>query len=160
MKKNKNSFGLGVVLGAGLLVATHASAYSLKLGDWDVQVDGVSSVGLSVRTEDRDAVYLPAGNGGPQDETVGLDAVFLASAASAAAGGPAIPGASSRLCGTLDNPSAFAQSLGSVCMYDTLAGRYLGLAMKAGRPVNQVDEGLDYLTEDYFTPANVRRLGR
>ncbi len=118
MKKNKNSFGLGVVLGAGLLVATHASAYNLKLGDWDVQVDVVSSVGLSVRTEDRDAVYLPAGNGGPQDKTVGLDAVFLASAASAAAGGPAIPGASSRLCGTLDNPSAFAQSLGSVCMYD------------------------------------------
>jgi hypothetical protein len=41
-----------------------------------------------------------------------------------------------------------------------LAGRYLGLAMKADRPINQVDEGLDYLTEDYFTPANVRRLGR
>ena len=51
-------------------------------------------------------------------------------------------------------------TMGGEFIYDTLAGRYLGLAMKAERPINQVDEGLDYLTEDYFTPANVRRLGR
>ena len=51
-------------------------------------------------------------------------------------------------------------TMGGEFIYDTLAGRYLGLAMKADRPINQVDEGLDYLTEDYFTPANVRRLGR
>jgi hypothetical protein len=44
--------------------------------------------------------------------------------------------------------------------YDTLAGRYLGLAMKSERPANIVDEGLDYLTPEYYTPANVRRLGR
>jgi len=94
------------------------------LGDWDVQIDVVSSLGLSALTEDRDRTYLPAGNGGPQDVTVGLDAIFLTSAGSVAAGGPAIPGASSRLCGTADNPSAFAQSSGSVCMYDNtfLAG--------------------------------------
>ncbi len=51
-------------------------------------------------------------------------------------------------------------TMGGEFIYDTLAGRYMGLAMKSGRPINQVDEGLDYLTEDYFTPANVRRLGR
>ena len=42
---------------------------------------------------------------------------------------------------------------------DLLAGRYLGLAMKTGRPSNVV-EGLDRLTPKYYTPANVRRLGR
>lgn len=49
---------------------------------------------------------------------------------------------------------------GGEFIYDTLAGRYLGLAMKSERPANIVDEGLDYLTPDYYTPANVRRLGR
>ncbi len=44
--------------------------------------------------------------------------------------------------------------------HDLLAGRYLGLAMKSELPANIVDEGLDYLTPDYYTPANVRRLGR
>jgi hypothetical protein len=43
--------------------------------------------------------------------------------------------------------------------YDLLAGRYLGLAMKSGRPANFVT-GLERLTPDYYTPANVRRLGR
>ena len=43
--------------------------------------------------------------------------------------------------------------------YDLLAGRYLGLAMKSGRPANFVT-GLERLTKDYYTPANVRRLGR
>ena len=43
--------------------------------------------------------------------------------------------------------------------YDLLAGRYLGLAMKSGRPANFVT-GLERLTKDYYTPANVRRVGR
>lgn len=51
-------------------------------------------------------------------------------------------------------------TMGGEFIYDTLAGRYIGVAMKSGRPANQVDENLEYLTEDYFTPANVRRLGR
>ena len=42
---------------------------------------------------------------------------------------------------------------------DLLAGRYLGLAMKSERPANFVT-GLERLTPDYYTPANVRRLGR
>jgi hypothetical protein len=44
---------------------------------------------------------------------------------------------------------------GGEFIYDTLAGRYLGLAMKSERPANTVDEGLDYLTPEYYTPANV-----
>ena len=35
----------------------------------------------------------------------------------------------------------------------------LGLAMKSERPANVVT-GLERLTQDYYTPANVRRLGR
>ena len=49
---------------------------------------------------------------------------------------------------------------GGEFIYDTLAGRYMGLAMKSGRPANEVNVGLERLTPDYFTPANVRRLGR
>jgi len=33
------------------------------------------------------------------------------------------------------------------------------MAMKSGRPANFVT-GLERLTPDYYTPANVRRLGR
>lgn len=49
---------------------------------------------------------------------------------------------------------------GGEFVYDTLAGRYIGLAMKAERPANIVGEGLDYLTPEYYTPANVKKLGR
>lgn len=55
--------------------------------------------------------------------------------------------------------SGLCFTTGGAFIYDTLAGRYLGLAMKSDRPANIVDEGLDYLTPDYYTPANVRRLG-
>ncbi len=44
--------------------------------------------------------------------------------------------------------------------YDITSGRYMGLAMKSDRPTNIVEEGLDYLQPNYYTPANVRRLGR
>ncbi|MBE8191311.1 MAG: DUF1329 domain-containing protein, partial [Alphaproteobacteria bacterium] len=44
--------------------------------------------------------------------------------------------------------------------YDTLAGRYLGLAMKSNRPANIVDEGLEYLTPEYYTPSSIKKLGR
>jgi hypothetical protein len=48
---------------------------------------------------------------------------------------------------------------GGEFIYDLLAGRYMGLAMKSGRPANVVT-GLERLEPDYYTPANVRRLGR
>ena len=48
---------------------------------------------------------------------------------------------------------------GGEFVMDLLAGRYLGLAMKSERPANFVT-GLERLTPDYYTPANVRRLGR
>ena len=48
---------------------------------------------------------------------------------------------------------------GGEFIYDLLAGRYMGVGMKSGRPANYVT-GLERLTPDYYTPANVRRLGR
>ena len=48
---------------------------------------------------------------------------------------------------------------GGEFIYDLLAGRYMGLGMKSGRPANAVT-GLERLSPDYYTPANVRRLGR
>tara|TARA_B110000971_G_scaffold124791_1_gene127747 strand:+ start:9876 stop:11243 length:1368 start_codon:yes stop_codon:yes gene_type:complete len=48
---------------------------------------------------------------------------------------------------------------GGEFVYDLLAGRYMGLAMKAGRPANVVT-GLERLEPNYYSPANVRRLGR
>ncbi len=115
MKKNRHVFGLGALFGLGLLATTNASAYNLELGDWDVQVDVVSSVGLSVRTEDRDTNYLPAWNGGKLDMTPGIDPVGAALGLG---------------CGTYDAPSAWAQTAGSLCMYDNtflsaLGGREL-----------------------------------
>ena len=48
---------------------------------------------------------------------------------------------------------------GGEWVYDLLAGRYIALQLKSGRPANAVT-GLERLTPDYYTPANVRRLGR
>lgn len=48
---------------------------------------------------------------------------------------------------------------GGEFIYDLLAGRYMGLAMKSGRPANVVS-GLERLEPAYYSPANVRRLGR
>ena len=49
---------------------------------------------------------------------------------------------------------------GGEFVYDVLAGRYIGLAMKSNRPLNIVDRELDYLQPSYYTPASIRRLGR
>ncbi len=56
--------------------------------------------------------------------------------------------------------SGLCFTTGGEFIYDVSSGRYIGLAMKSERPANQVEEGLEYLTPEYFTPSNVRRLGR
>ncbi len=43
--------------------------------------------------------------------------------------------------------------------YDLLSGRYLALALKSQRPTTKV-KGLDHLNETYYTPSNIRKLGR
>ena len=97
------------MLGVGLmsLVALPASAYTMRLGEVDVQIDTVGSVGVSVRTESRDEGFLPARNGGPSDNTLGLDGVLAAAQIA-------------HDCGTASNPSAYAQSPDSYCMYNQM----------------------------------------
>jgi|SaaInl5LU_22_DNA_1037371.scaffolds.fasta_scaffold06527_3 hypothetical protein len=57
--------------------------------------------------------------------------------------------------------AGYCWTSGGEFTYDTLAGRYLGIAMKSERPANVVDKAsLEYLSNDYFTPSNVRNLGR
>lgn len=48
---------------------------------------------------------------------------------------------------------------GGEFIYDLLAGRYMGVGMKSQRPAKFLT-GLERLTPDYCTPANVRRLNR
>ena len=57
--------GMSALVGAGLIASGPASAYNMRLGDVDVQIDTTLSAGLSLRTTGRDASLLPLVNGGP-----------------------------------------------------------------------------------------------
>ena len=71
MFKNKlRLLGMSTLVGAGLLASGPASAYEMRLGDVDIEVSTIGSVGLSVRTANRNKRFLPAGNGGYLDERV------------------------------------------------------------------------------------------
>lgn len=118
-------FARAHILPAGLVgvaifgLGAPVHAYMMQVGDFSVQIDNTTSVGLSVRTENREDALLPAGNGGPADMTVGLDGIILG----AVAAGGSIPGFVDGVtgpygCGTASNPSSYAMSAGSHCMYD------------------------------------------
>lgn len=66
-KSKLRSLGTSVFLGAGLMAAGPATAYNLKLGNMDIQVDTTISSGVQIRVEDRDTKFLPSVNGGPSD---------------------------------------------------------------------------------------------
>lgn len=120
---------VGLAGAAIFALGTPAHAYTMQLGDFSIQIDNIASVGVSVRTESRENALLPAGNGGPADMTVGLDAIILG----AAAGGAPPPGFVDGVtgpygCGTASNPSAYAMSAGAHCMYDQTILSSLGSA--------------------------------
>ncbi|MDC0148451.1 DUF1302 domain-containing protein [Alphaproteobacteria bacterium] len=71
MLKNKlRLLGMSALVGAGLLASGPASAYNMKLGSVDVQVDTTLSAGMSIRTANRDATLLPTVSGGPNGTMV------------------------------------------------------------------------------------------
>ena len=71
MFKNKlRLLGMSTLVGAGLLASGPASAYNLRLGDFDVQVDTTLSAGISWLMKDVNKQYLPISNGGPADGSV------------------------------------------------------------------------------------------
>ena len=71
MFKNKlRLLGMSALVGAGLIASGPASAYNMKLGEVDIQVDTTVSAGVSVRVASRDRSLLPTVNGGPNGTMV------------------------------------------------------------------------------------------
>jgi hypothetical protein len=73
LKSKMRLLGMSALVGAGLVAATSASAYNVRLGEVDIQVDTTVSVGLSMLTADRETQYLPVSNGGPGETAVYID---------------------------------------------------------------------------------------
>ena len=67
LKSKMRLLGMSALVGAGLVAATSASAYNIRLGEVDIQVDTTVSVGLSMLTADRETKFLPVSNGGPAE---------------------------------------------------------------------------------------------
>ena len=99
-KSKLRNIGMSALVGAGLLAGGSAQAANFKLGSVDVQVDTTSSVGVSVRVDDRDTDLLPEVNGGPADNK---RKVFLGTTQ----------------MGTVAELSALCGLNGTVCMAET-----------------------------------------
>ena len=125
MLKNKlRILGMSTLVGAGLLASGPASAYNMRLGGVDIQIDTIASVGLEMRVEDRNKNLLPAVNGGNPDLSPGLDLGMDVGAGSAYEafldGGADFATA---LLGASDTQCATGFTAGS-CQYDTNDGVY------------------------------------
>jgi len=125
MFKNKlRLLGMSTLVGAGLLASGPASAYNMRLGGIDIQIDTIVSVGLEMRVEDRNMNLLPAANGGNPDLSPGFDLAMDVGEGSGYEtlidGGAnfalALLGASATQCAT-------SFTAGS-CQYDTNDGNY------------------------------------
>ncbi len=125
MFKNKlRLLGMSALVGAGLLASGPASAYNMRLGGIDIQIDTIVSVGLEMRVEDRNTNLLPAANGGNPDLSPGLDLAMGVGAGSAYATfvgagvdfATALLGASATQCATIFTAGS--------CHFDTNDGKY------------------------------------
>ena len=65
LKSKMRLLGMSALVSVGLVAATSANAYNVRLGKVDIQVDTTVSAGVSVRVADRDTSLLPVSNGGP-----------------------------------------------------------------------------------------------
>ncbi|MCH1601463.1 MAG: DUF1302 domain-containing protein, partial [Luminiphilus sp.] len=111
------SLGVSALLGAGLLSAGPAGAYSISLGDWDVQIDNTLSVGATWRVEEREDSLLGAANGGNADLSPGLNLAGDVNGLLV----DQLTG-SAAACGT--TALALANIGSASCQYDTLDGVY------------------------------------
>jgi hypothetical protein len=64
LKSKMRLLGMSALVGAGLVAATSASAYNVRLGGVDIVVDTITSAGVTVRTTDIEDFNLSEGNGG------------------------------------------------------------------------------------------------
>ena len=115
LKSKMRLLSASALVGAGLLATAPAEAYNLRLGDVDIQIDTIASVGVSVRTADRETKLLPSGNGGPEDKNpIALEMV--------AATGDAGPISAANLvnAGTMENPGSYCIQNNTRCATDGL----------------------------------------
>ena len=63
-KSKMRNIGISALVGAGLLAGGSAEAYNLRLGSVDIQIDTISSIGMTYRVADRETDLLAEGNGG------------------------------------------------------------------------------------------------
>ena len=142
-KSKMRNIGISALVGAGLLAGGSAEAYNLRLGSVDIQIDTISSIGMTYRVADRETDLLAEGNGGrptmtPLSEAgysfanqdVGVVTALLQgktmaeaiAAANGVAGNDIIALAlrpdTGQDCGTGGNLSAYAKSYGTFCTGD------------------------------------------
>jgi hypothetical protein len=67
LKSKMRLLGMSALVSVGLVAATSANAYNVRLGGVDIQVDTIASAGVSVRVADRETALLPVASGGPKD---------------------------------------------------------------------------------------------
>jgi hypothetical protein len=67
LKSKMRLLGMSALVSVGLVAATSANAYNVRLGGIDIQVDTTVSVGASMLLKDRETAYLPVSNGGPAE---------------------------------------------------------------------------------------------
>lgn len=146
-KSKMRNIGISALLGAGLLAGGSAEAYNLRLGSVDIQIDTISSVGMTYRVADRETDLLAEGNGGrttltPLSESgyaLALAPAGFNPAAPTLTGAQAIAGSlrpdTGQDCGTGGSPSAYAKSYGTFCT---------GYEDDHNKDLNKDDAGYNY----------------
>ena len=74
MFKNKlRLLGMSTLVGAGLLASGPASAYEMRLGGVNLQIDTTMSLGATWQMKDSNKKFLPEANGGPAENDPRFD---------------------------------------------------------------------------------------
>jgi hypothetical protein len=160
LRNKMRLLGMSALVGAGLVAATSASAYNVRLGDIDIQIDNTVSAGATWRVEDREDALLGAAQGGNPDLSPGLNLGMTGTDNSLMV---PLLGASAAECGTLARVLASTDS----CMFDTLDGVYnydRGINGDDGRlnfDNGDITSGLLKLTTDFeASVGNLRAFVR
>jgi hypothetical protein len=160
-KSKMRNIGISALLGAGLLAGGSAEAYNLRLGSVDIQIDTISSIGMTYRVADRETDLLAEGNGGRPTTTplseagyayaavadmglaagvaAGLEGQALLDTANGISGAAFIASAlrpdTGQDCGTGGNLSAYAKSYGTFCQ---------GYEADFNKDLDESDAGYNY----------------
>ena len=75
LKSKMRLLGASALVGAGLLATGPADAYTMRLGEMNVQIDTTMSVGMTYQMKDSNKKFLPESNGGPAENNPNFDFV-------------------------------------------------------------------------------------